>query len=362
MSEFNSDETRLIEELYLALQIVLLIFILNGAFPFLSGRTNPTLAPFALALAAYLALKLTARLKPPSQKARGALSILLALTDGLFFAVFILLQSPQWPALHELFYGYVIIQTIRFPAFRLNPFAVYAGVLHYLLANFTPDRSDLAEWPVSLFLYIAVSGIVAFVLRQVKVLQDEREYYCEALQQKNAELEAMASTDYLTKLRNHQAFHTCFDQARRRSHQERRPVSLALIDVDDFKHINDTYGHLVGDHVLHELAVVLKTNTRQSDLVARYGGEEFAILFPDTPLHIAAVLGERIRSAVESHPIETADGPLSITVSIGVVCQCFTDTGASGHECLNRADQLLYEAKSLGKNQVRHDEFAGLIA
>ncbi len=362
MPDSRSDETRLIDELYLALQIVLLIFILNAAFPFLSGRANETLVPYAAALTVYLALKLGARLKPPGREAARRGELPLALADGLFFAGFIYLQSPQWPAIHELFYGYVVIQTIRFPGYRLSPFALYTGALHYLLIRLAPGYGTPAEWLVSLCLYVAVAAIVAFVLRQVKVLREEREYYFEELQRKNEALEAMATTDYLTKLQNHQAFYTCFDQLRRKSRSSSRPVSLALIDVDNFKQINDTYGHLIGDSVLHELAVVLRTNTRQSDLVARYGGEEFAILFPDTPLHVAVALGERIRSAVESHPIPTPEGPLSITVSIGLVCHRFATAAESGYECLNRADQLLYEAKAGGKNQVRHESLTGLVS
>lgn len=130
-----------------------------------------------------------------------------------------------------------------------------------------------------------------------------------------------------------------------------QPLSLLFLDIDDFKKINDTFGHTTGDQVLRELAAILKAGLRDGDVLARYGGEEFAILLPNTPLSQAAEVAERLRAAVAQQAINTASaGLLPVTVSVGVAIACsrFSDP----EQLVALADKALYEAKREGKNRV----------
>jgi diguanylate cyclase (GGDEF)-like protein len=124
-----------------------------------------------------------------------------------------------------------------------------------------------------------------------------------------------------------------------------------MIDVDDFKRVNDTYGHLEGDRVLREIAEVLTENVRSFDICTRYGGEEFAILMPGAEQRVAIQIAERVRRAVEQ---STGDvhGGVRITVSAGVA---LLGPGDTPQELLRRTDRALLRAKAEGKNAVRFE-------
>jgi len=164
------------------------------------------------------------------------------------------------------------------------------------------------------------------------------------------ELKVRATTDALTGVANRAKFIDVatleLDRARRHGH----PLSLALLDVDDFKRINDSWGHLAGDTVLVELADVMGATIRSIDSVARFGGDEFVVLMPETGSRGAAEVAERIRSAVESAPSPTGDPGLSITVCLGVAT--LRDGEESLDLVLRRADEALYQAKEGGRNRV----------
>ena len=131
----------------------------------------------------------------------------------------------------------------------------------------------------------------------------------------------------------------------RRSNQ---PLSCIMADVDCFKSINDTYGHSFGDDVLRAIAAVFTRNCRVEDIVCRYGGEEFTILLPNTSLHRAAELAERLRIAIESLPFFYRDVPVSVTCSLGVA----NLRESIPPSILELADQALYHAKHSGRNRV----------
>ena len=168
------------------------------------------------------------------------------------------------------------------------------------------------------------------------------------LRHAKSEAETMAKTDYLTGLNNRGAFHDIV--AIQMTHCERHnfPASLIALDLDDFKNINDTYGHSVGDVALRHVSKLVKRNTRASDVCGRIGGEEFTIFLPNTEIEDAAVAAEKIRSALEHHPLENDGQELRITASFGVA------TGEYKLETLmSVADRALYEAKGAGKNCIR---------
>jgi len=136
-----------------------------------------------------------------------------------------------------------------------------------------------------------------------------------------------------------------------RSRRYGRPFSLVMLDIDHFKSINDTYGHLAGDKALRALAALIRGEVRPTDVVARYGGEEFVLALPETAGTGAVTLAERLRVRVAGHALAvTADHTISMTVSIGVAS--YPDGANSVQKLLSAADQALYAAKSAGRNRV----------
>lgn len=153
-----------------------------------------------------------------------------------------------------------------------------------------------------------------------------------------------AVIDPLTKLYNKSFFETYLAQEVGRAWRHQHQLSLIMGDIDHFKNINDTYGHLKGDAVLVEMGKILRQYCRQSDIPVRWGGEEFAILLPETDLAGGRNLAERIRQAVEAHQFE---GVSHITSSFGVA-----SLKTDGQDLVKRADEALYEAKKKGRNTV----------
>jgi two-component system, cell cycle response regulator len=183
------------------------------------------------------------------------------------------------------------------------------------------------------------------------------------LVEKNHRLELLSITDGLTKLHNHRYFQDelarAFDEAQR----YQRPLSLAMIDIDFFKAVNDTHGHAVGDEILKSVAALYSSSVRSTDLVARYGGEEFGLMMPETTLTDAIVLAEKLRTKIAETRFETEVGPLDVTVSVGVASIPHTKI-RTAYELIVSADKALYRAKRNGRNQVqaerRHEGLARL--
>ncbi len=167
----------------------------------------------------------------------------------------------------------------------------------------------------------------------------------------NKRLELLSITDGLTRLYNHRYLQDELARAFDESKRYQRPLSLAMIDIDFFKKINDTHGHATGDEVLKAVSKLMSDSVRSTDLVARYGGEEFAVMMPETALDDALVFAEKIRSLLEAESISTQAGPLSVTVSIGVTSVPHSRVH-SPKEMVISADRALYRAKKSGRNRV----------
>src|SRR5215208_6618008 len=165
-------------------------------------------------------------------------------------------------------------------------------------------------------------------------------------------VERQAVTDELTGLANVRAFMSTLDREIERRRRFEHPVGLVLIDLDDFKRVNDTYGHQQGDEVLAHVAWVLRDASRDLDTVARYGGEELAVVLPQTDASGAAKLAERMRHAIESLHVPRVDGSgtIDVTASFGVAS--VPDNAHDRNELIAAADAALYAAKAAGKNRV----------
>jgi diguanylate cyclase (GGDEF)-like protein/PAS domain S-box-containing protein len=160
----------------------------------------------------------------------------------------------------------------------------------------------------------------------------------------------LSMTDSLTGLFNMRYFIDFAVLEWERVRRYSRTLSVAMLDIDRFKNVNDTYGHDMGDHVLREIAQRIKNAVRNVDVVARYGGEEFVLLMPETEIELARQVAERIRAAIGETPI-TSDGPaIPVTVSLGVAET--NEKVKDFNTLLKNADQALYAAKSAGRNQV----------
>ncbi|HDD43279.1 MAG TPA: diguanylate cyclase [Candidatus Desulfofervidus auxilii] len=155
-------------------------------------------------------------------------------------------------------------------------------------------------------------------------------------------------TDELTGLYNRRYFLERLEMEWERAKRYKRPISLLLLDIDYFKKINDTYGHLAGDRVLRTLGKIVSQHMRRSEIAGRYGGEEFAILAPETDAESAVKLGERLRKTIENYSFPI-NGYINLTISIGVADAIGVN---SVTEFIQRADNALYKAKEAGRNRV----------
>lgn len=166
-----------------------------------------------------------------------------------------------------------------------------------------------------------------------------------------AELLDLAFRDPLTDLHNLRYFERRFEEEIQRARRYRHSVSLIMLDIDHFKHFNDTHGHPAGNTALIQIAQVLVKESRETDLVARYGGEEFAYILPETTKRMAQELAQRVRVRVEANDIVLDNGEHHrVSVSMGVAT--FPRDGAASGPLVDAADTALYQAKELGRNRL----------
>jgi diguanylate cyclase (GGDEF)-like protein len=158
-----------------------------------------------------------------------------------------------------------------------------------------------------------------------------------------------AMTDALTGLLNRYGLQHIVAREHAEARRYNRPLSCLMIDLDNFKTINDTYGHAAGDLALRQVAGILSEAVRGSDTVFRYGGEEFLVLLPETDLEGAAALGEKIRATASSRPFGDGENVFNLTLSAGASSLCDNE---SGNDMIARADMALYQAKEQGRNRV----------
>ncbi len=228
--------------------------------------------------------------------------------------------------------GAPLVGTSHLRSFASIPLLSEGEVMGVL--NLYHSQPDVFDDSMSYLLSIIASQVTATVKR-VLVYQ---------------QLQKQATTDSLTELANHGYFYRRLREEAHRAKRYKSPLSVLLIDVDNFKLVNDRYGHRMGDSVLQTLAHLLRAQLRDSDVIARYGGEEFGVLLPHTDVEPARVTAERVCETIRQTPIPRRRGCLHVSVSIGVASlPCHAQ---SADVLVQKADHALYQAKSAGKDRV----------
>lgn len=197
---------------------------------------------------------------------------------------------------------------------------------------------------LGLYVYLTLPTAVAFAVFGSLIGSHE-----ERLEQANKRLEKASVTDELTGLRNLRYFRARLIEEHARSQRTGAPFTIAIVDLDHFKLVNDRFGHQTGDRVLASSAHALASVSRRGDTAARVGGEEFALLLPETDKTEAIVLAERVRLAISKASVD--NGKVAVTASVGVACSSdFSDPSADN--LYANADRALYQAKEEGRNRV----------
>lgn len=166
----------------------------------------------------------------------------------------------------------------------------------------------------------------------------------------NKKLEVLSQTDGLTNLYNHEYWRNCCKQEYKRHIRTQQPTTLLMLDIDNFKNINDTYGHPFGDEVIIGVADSLRINMRETDIAGRYGGEEFSLILVDTDIKNGQLVAERIRKAIENLEFKFKNESVKITISLGVAE--ITSNTPDYKTWIKTADLGLYIAKHAGRNQI----------
>lgn len=221
--------------------------------------------------------------------------------------------------------------------------------------------SGIRSWlGIPLFMYGGCEGVIAVQSSQPAAFRDDHQRLLESLglqiaaALQNAHLYELAMVDGLTGLFMRRYFDARIEEEVERSKRYGTPFSVIMMDVDDFKKLNDEHGHLIGDRVLKAIANVVKSQMRGVDTAARYGGEEIALILPRTDMLSAYNVGERIRSAIAEMRVTTDSDPpkvLGVTASFGIASYPENKV-KMGEDLVRRADRALYRAKKTGKNRV----------
>ncbi len=208
----------------------------------------------------------------------------------------------------------------------------------------------------------SVKDMVGQVLVELKEIRKQNEELKKRLEEANSQIKKLteeleerekeATIDFLTQVANRASFDRALSDMVNDFYRRNYPFALIMIDIDDFKKINDTYGHQAGDYVLQELARVLKSQLRARDVIARYGGEEFAIILPGVTFSQALRVAERLRRSIEKHLFKYKDVQIPVTISVGLAMM---RDGLDETAIVEKADKALYLAKRSGKNQVKTD-------
>lgn len=266
-------------------------------------------------------------------------STIVILQSAYLLMIFI---STSYFEIRKLFFCYVLNIGLILCIYFFNPIVQQTVTLQHLIG-------------ISIIFILSFIFFSDFIKRQQKII----EYLQNTMQSKqdlliqNIVMEQVSKIDPLTGLYNHISFHEYLDILIEQAKQNNLPIHLAILDIDNFKKVNDQYGHCVGDLVLKRISKIIKESIPFNHFACRYGGEEFAIIFTDISLKEAHTISDKIRTTIQNFHHEELNHQ-SVTISIGL--QSFT-CAMDKKDLFERADSLLYVAKKSGKNMmVMHGE------
>lgn len=251
-------------------------------------------------------------------------------------------------------YGLFQFRTREFIVMTAVMVGGYAALIGALFL-FKPDeinlRVEILQWVALFALFLQFSGLGSYISslrRKVKDKNKELAAQNESLQQALRKIEELAMRDELTGVFNRRFLMETIRNEKRRSDRSGTVFSICILDVDLFKRVNDTFGHLAGDEVLQAIAAAVQGGMRQTDYFGRYGGEEFALLLTGTMADGALITAERVRERIAALSFPHISTDLRITVSIGIADSRFKEDTAL---TFKRADEALYQAKQGGRNR-----------
>ena len=217
---------------------------------------------------------------------------------------------------------------------------VAMSILMYVVCRvyFIPNSIYLPRETVLVDLVVFISLVASFAVME------------EQIRQATIALDIQGWKDSLTQMYNHEAFYEELERYMDEYESKGKGFSILIADIDDFKRVNDTYGHAFGDEVIRKVAEIFKENKGVEDLAARYGGEEFALIMPGRNVKEAAILADKIRKNFEQQKMMTKDGEVHYTISIGIAE--YQGGYGTSSAFFDKADEALYHAKSTGKNRV----------
>lgn len=266
---------------------------------------------------------------------------------GFFVAILRSLLFPSTsfivPVLYiALIYGFAFI-------FYYSPkvtFFVY--LLSFFIMAYALPKVSPALVETTYLWDLASNIIIAWIASVINYRRFSRQVHIqELISVKNQELKYLSSVDMLTNIHNRRQMDENLLKAQWQSKTFSKPYAVIIADIDEFKKVNDTYGHHVGDQILVEFVKVFKNALRRSDELGRWGGEEFMIICSDTSSEEAMIIAEKLRGEVEKHDFKL---DFQVTCSFGVAA---SENGENGYTLLSQADQALYQCKENGRNQVR---------
>jgi diguanylate cyclase (GGDEF)-like protein len=245
------------------------------------------------------------------------------------------LKDPMMKEVRE------IIEPMGIRSIMVIPITFHDEVIGTLLLNIAKADRTFSEREKKLCTAIANASANALY----------NAFLYENLSKERSDLERLAITDYLTGIYNVRYFYNRLDEEFSRAERHRMPLCCMMFDIDNFKKINDTYGHRAGDMILREFAQLVRDHTRKSDVFARYGGEEFIMLLPQTSLSGSCTEAERLSKIIRKNKFYALKDSEKITVSIGIACS--SDTRIKNPDNLiTFADNALFSAKEKGRDQI----------
>ena len=219
-----------------------------------------------------------------------------------------------------------------------------------LIPLFIPATASI-NWPsfLAFFFFTSVLSILASVIKKSDLAQIDRQ--TRLLVQSEARLREQSIRDHLTTLFNRRYLDETLEREVQRAARKEHPLGIIMLDIDHFKHINDTMGHAAGDQLLWELGRLLRKQVRLADIACRYGGEEFVLILPEASLDMTKERAEQLREKVKQLHLEYENQNLgNLTISLGVAV--FPNHGSTGEEILKSADAALYRAKHTGRDRM----------